>query len=246
MARFFIDKSSIRENTIILTGKDVNHIKNVLRYGPGDTFVVCDGECTDYEVAVEEIGTGAVRTVIIKQIENKNEPPVKVTLFQAVPKSDKMDTIVQKCVELGINKIVPVITHRTVVKFNSGKDAAKKVCRWQKIAMEASKQSNRGIIPRVEKPAMLKDVLRLSNRYHLFFMPYENERDNNIKSFTSKSELKDIGIFIGPEGGFTYDEAKACRDCGIITITLGPRILRTETAGFSLLSILMYQFGDMG
>jgi 16S rRNA (uracil1498-N3)-methyltransferase len=176
---------------------------------------------------------------------NKSEPNIYVTLFQGIPKSDKMDLIVQKCVELGVSKIVPVITERTVVKIDNQKDAIKKTDRWQKIILEAAKQCNRGIVPKIELPVSFEVALKTAAEAELALIPYEKEADNGLRRYL-KQGTKRISVIIGPEGGFTENEIKKAEGLGIMPITLGPRILRTETAGITMLSILMYELGDVG
>jgi 16S rRNA (uracil1498-N3)-methyltransferase len=241
MSRFFVNSSAVnRENgTIAITGEDVKHIKNVLRGAVGDKLEICDQEGTDYKAAIEVLEKDSVIAEIISSKPNKTEPPVNITLYQGLPKSDKMEYIIQKCIELGVFRIVPVMTERTVVRFGNDKDAAAKASRWQKIAQEAAKQCDRGIIPKVETPVI----------------PYEEETDGSLRSllnsFSQKYDRGDdmakpeISLFIGPEGGFAQDEVKEAEEAGFASVTLGPRILRTETAGVAVIAIIMYELGDM-
>lgn len=247
MPRFFVDPQYIGPETITVEGENYNHIKNVLRLKKDDSIVICDGLGTDYSGYIEDFGQGIVKVKIIKTERNKTEPPVKVTLYQGLPKADKMEYIIQKSVELGIARIVPVITGRTIVKLDGAKDSEKKTSRWQKIASEAAKQCNRGIIPSVELPITFKVALNSVKESGFNLIPYENEQEVTLSSsLTKASGNRDISFFIGPEGGFTEEEVDMAKKSGVISVSLGPRILRTETAGISLLSIIMYELGDMG
>lgn len=247
MSRFFIDKDSISDEHIIITGEDVQHIRKVLRMRPGEKLIACDMNGTDFECEIESINEKNVEARILQRRESDTEAPVKVTLFQGVPKSDKMELIIQKCVELGVYSIVPVKTERTVVKFENSKDEEKKQQRWQKIAVEAAKQCNRGRLPEVSKPVAFNEALMAAKGYDLVLVPYENEEQLGLKKvLKSNGDVKSIAVFIGPEGGFTEEEIAKSLDFGYLSVSLGKRILRTETAGLTVLSILMYELGDVG
>jgi 16S rRNA (uracil1498-N3)-methyltransferase len=246
MPRFFVGKSDVSCDFIDISGEDYNHIRKVLRLKSGDRITVCDGEGTDYLVEIVNFEDAAVKTRIVESIKNSTEPPVQITLFQGLPKSDKMDYIIQKAVELGICEIVPVITERTVVKTDR-KNSDKKCERWNRISMEAAKQCNRGIIPKVEFPVSFKEALDAAKGSSLSLIPYEKETGINLREvLTNRSSKGKVSVFIGPEGGFTETEIEAALSCGIQPVTLGPRILRTETAGIAVLAILMYELGDVG
>jgi len=265
MSRFFVDVSNIdlSANKVFITGDDVNHIKNVLREKPGGRLIACDGLGTDYYCVIENIEKGRITLAIEDSLVCSNEPPVEITLFQGVPKSDKMELIIQKTVELGINRIVPVITERTVVKFKNDKDIGSKTARWRKISMEAAKQCNRGIIPFVEEPVSFEEAAasRQNKTPELLIIPYEKEDSVSIaealsrfraenRSGAENKKSEDTGInkasvFIGPEGGFTEKEIEIAVKYGFKPVTLGPRILRTETAGLCVISILMHLIGDI-
>lgn len=252
MSRFFINTANVDllSNTIIITGDDVNHIKNVLRMACGDIVMLSDGNGTDYTASLMEFKKERITAAIIESRPNCTEPPVDITLFQGIPKSDKMDYIIQKSVELGIKRIVPVITGRTVVRFDNAKDIAGKTERWQRICLEAAKQCNRGIIPAVDEPVKLEKALETRRDYALGIIPYEKETGNSLKkcmdSYNDSDINNGIAVFIGPEGGFTEDEINNAVHSGVKPVTLGPRILRTETAGLAVISILMYKYGDLG
>lgn len=246
MSRFFIDSIDSSSGHISIFGEDVNHIKNVLRLSKGDRLSLSDGKGMDYLAEILKLDPGCITAGITDSWANKTEPPVDVTLFQGIPKSDKMDFIVQKSVELGIRKIIPVINHRTVVRFENAKDRDRKVERWQKIALEAAKQCNRGVIPEIGHVLGYDEALHYSKENELNVIPYEKETSQGLKSIISCMNPAKIGIFIGPEGGFTEDEAERAAVSGIKPVSLGPRILRTETAGIAVISIIMYVLGDMG
>jgi len=245
MSKFFINAENIHDNSIIITGDDVDHIRKVLRLGSGDRIVLSDGMGNDYMVKIERYESGLVYTSIVSVEKSNTEPPIEITLFQGIPKSDKMDFIVQKSVELGVKRIVPVMTARTVVRFAGDKDMDSKVKRWQRISLEAAKQCNRGIVPKIDMPLSIEEALEVSADADFAVIPYEKEARNHIKSLIG-SELKKAAVFIGPEGGFTEEEVEKALLRNVKPVTLGPRILRTETAGIVVLSILMYELGDMG
>lgn len=246
MPRFFVKTEAIQSGFINITGDDVNHIRKVLRLRPGDNITVCDGEGNDYYVKIEEVEAEQVSASIISMEKSRNEPPVRITLFQGLPKSDKMDLIVQKSIELGISRIVPVITDHTVVRIENRKDAENKAIRWRRIALEAAKQCNRARIPQVEMPVSYTIALEELKKIELAFIPYERETKNSLRKYLSGVEVRDAAIMIGPEGGFSEKEIELAVSYGVMPVTLGPRILRTETAGMAALSILMYELGDMG
>lgn len=248
MAKFFVDPADINTaaGSIFLRGEDVSHIRKVLRMHPGDELTLCDGRKNDYTGRIEEITAEQVKVTIVDRAENGNEPPVRVTLYQGIPKGDKMELIIQKCVELGIYSIVPVSTERAVVRIDNEKDAKNKTERWQKISREAAKQCRRGIIPEIALPIRFKQAVQQVAGQGLALMPYENEKATGLRSVLANCISREIAIFIGPEGGFSEKEVEWATQEGIRTITLGPRILRTETAGFAALTAVMYALGDIG
>lgn len=246
MHKFFVNKDAITESLIQIEGEDVNHISKVLRLRKGDSIQVCDGNKHEYICSIENIEKKFVTCEIIECFENSTEAPIEITLFQGIPKSQKMDLIVQKCVEIGVTKIQPVITDRVVIKVD-GKDLSSKIERWNRIATEASKQSNRGILPVVELPIDFNEAITRLKKMDAAIIPYENEKTQGLKDYLRRIEgVKSIGIFIGPEGGFEDFEINLCLKNNILPVTLGPRILRTETAGFVASTIILYEIGDMG
>jgi 16S rRNA (uracil1498-N3)-methyltransferase len=246
MPRFFVNSEAIENENIMISGEDFNHIKNVLRLRQGDSLVISDGNCTDYDVVIDRYASSYVVARIIGKNKNNNESEIDITLFQGVPKSDKMDMIIQKSVEMGVKRIIPVLTERTVVKINNEKDSRNKVTRWQRIAQEASKQCNRGILPTVENPIAFYEAVTKFKRADMSLIPYEKECGNKLKPILKSNNAKTISIMIGPEGGFSAGEVGLAAENGFLPVTLGPRILRTETAGLLALSIIMYELGDIG
>lgn len=242
MYRFFVNENQILEDCISITGADVNHIKNVLRMKIGETVLVSDGNDREYTCTLQNISDEEV----IAKIEDVDGPtrelPIKVTLFQALPKGDKMETIIQKMVELGAYEIVPVSTKRCIVKLDD-KKAAAKVKRWNAIAESAAKQSKRGIIPQVAMPMSYKNGLKKAEEMDMVLIPYENaENMAHTREVISRiKEGMNVGIFVGPEGGFATEEVEEAINSGAFDITLGRRILRTETAGMALMSVLMFE-----
>jgi RNA methyltransferase, RsmE family len=253
MSKFFVEQKQIENNKIVIIDEDVNHIRNVLRYKIGDNIQVCDSESIDYLCQITEFGKENIVLEILEKCDSKAEPQIEVTLFQCLPKSDKFDLIIQKCTELGVRKFVPVLGKRVIVKME-GKDELKKIQRWQKIALEAAKQCGRGKVPDVGNVVEMKKLVEKIEKYDIVLVAYEDSRDVSLKKiinrvsdmFLSKSRFLSIGIVIGPEGGLEKEEVDVLKEAGAHIVGLGPRILRTETAGIVLTSIIMYELGDIG
>lgn len=247
MQHFFVPPSQVGETEIIITGSDVNHMKNVLRMGKGEELTVSDGNNCQYLCRVKEYtdaGDTAVLAITDRQ-ESDTELSSKLYLFQALPKQDKMELIVQKAVELGVFKVVPVAAKRCVVRLDE-KKAKKKKERWQEIAKSAAKQSGRGYVPEVSDVLSWKDALEEAAELDVLLIPYElAEGISRTKEILSRIRPgQSVGIFIGPEGGFEKAEVAEAEAAGAETITLGRRILRTETAGITALSLLMFQLEE--
>lgn len=242
MYRFYVTADQIGEEEAFICGSDVNHIKNVLRLTAGEWVVLCDGNNTDYCCRIKSVSSEEVVCHIEKTQPSNTELDTKIYLFQGLPKKDKMDLIVQKAVELGVSSIIPVYTKRCVVKLDE-KKAAKKQERWQKIAESAAKQCDRGLIPVVEAPVTLAKAFDIAGELEYNMIPYEcadgMERAREIVA--EAVGKKSVGVFIGPEGGFEAEEVEQAVEKGCQVLTLGKRILRTETAGMAVLSILMFQ-----
>ncbi|MBO8434565.1 MAG: 16S rRNA (uracil(1498)-N(3))-methyltransferase [Tyzzerella sp.] len=243
MPRFFVSPENINGETITISGDDAKHIKSVLRMREGEGITVCDCLGTDYECKVNSFVDREVIVDIVSKSLSDTEPNTKVTLFQGLPKSDKMELIIQKCVELGIDEIVPVYTERCIVKLDKKDKEAKKIERWQKISESAAKQSGRGKIPKIQPVVTFKEAVSMAKNFDGAIIPYENEKDRGLREFVKDFEGKSVAIFIGPEGGFSTEEIELSTNSGIKPITLGKRILRTETAGLCTLSILIYELG---
>lgn len=240
MHRFYVEASQRQGDTIEILGDDVNHMKNVLRIKNGEKFVLCDGAGTDY---LCELAGSKDRSLIARILEEKNsdtELSVRIVLFQGLPKKDKMELIIQKAVELGASEIVPVVTKRTIVKADEGK-SEKKLSRWQAIAESAAKQSGRGIIPRVAPICTWKEALAQMKDLEYNTVLYENAKGMGptAEFIASAGGAESVGVFVGPEGGFTEEEVAAITERGGKCLSLGKRILRTETAGLAMLSMLM-------
>ncbi len=245
MYRFYVNREKISGNMIEITGSDVNHIKNVLRLNAGDWIIACNGAGTDYVSRISEIKGDAISLTVEKVQDTDTELKCRVVLFQGIPKKDKMEFIIQKAVELGVNEIVPVVMSRCVVKLDEEK-ADKKRKRWQSISEAAAKQSGRGIIPSVNKPVSLFEAFDIAAGLEYNMIPYELQDGMTAsrKIVDDACTKSSVGIFIGPEGGFEKSEIDEAVKRNIRPITLGKRILRTETAGIALLSVMMFQMQD--
>jgi 16S rRNA (uracil1498-N3)-methyltransferase len=239
MPRFFIPRNNIDEpNGIIRFDRDnANHL-TVLRHSIGDIITVCDGNSMDYECEIRSIAKNEAILDILHKMKCESEPNFKVTLFQGLPKSDKLELIIQKCVELGVYEIVPVITQNTIVRVKENSVKSKND-RYMKISEAAAKQCNRGIIPVVSEPISFDAAVSRLMEKETAFIAYENEKIIK-KTYLTDIKANDIGIFIGPEGGFTKEEADKCIKSGIFSVSLGKRILRTETAGLAALAVIIY------
>lgn len=246
MHRFFVDKNNIEDLTITIKGEDVKHIQNVLRLNEGDVISVCDKLETDYIVKIVSINKERVKCDIIKSFPSTSEPSIEINLYQGLPKSTKMDLIVQKSTEIGVKRIIPVITDRTVVKIQDRKKENKKIERWSRIAEESAKQSKRGIVPEINKIITFDEMLKIIDRDGLIIVPYECEKNVGINTVLKNSNVRNISIIIGPEGGFEEHEIDALKAIGSRIVSLGPRILRTETAGLVTSAIVLYEKGDLG
>lgn len=243
MQRFFVEPYQVQEeeHRITLTGPDLNHMKNVLRMRIGEDVWISDGSEKEYHCTIEEFQEDSAVLHILYAQESQYELPSRIYLFQGLPKGDKMELIVQKAVELGVYGIVPFAAKRSVVRLDE-KKAGKKQIRWQAIAKGAAEQSGRGLIPEVEIVKTYAEALEFAKELDVILVPYELEE--GMKATMSIIEAirpgQSVGIFIGPEGGFEEQEIGQARNAGAVPVTLGRRILRTETAGITTLSILMY------
>lgn len=242
MHQFFVEPTQIQDKTIFITGGDVNHIKNVLRMSPGDEIAVrCAGEDREYRCGIEAFAKEQVVCSLRFIREEGVELPAEVYLFQGIPKADKMELIVQKAVELGVRGVIPVAMQRCVVKLDE-KKAAARTARLQGIAEAAAKQCRRALIPQVSKPLSMREALALAGEMDVKLLPYElaSGMDRTRELLEAVRPGMKVAVFIGPEGGFAEEEARLAEEAGFSLITLGRRILRTETAGLAVLSWLMY------
>ena len=242
MYQFFVDSSQIQDKRIIITGSDVNHIKNVLRLQPGEEIAVKNGvDGREYRCGIEEFTQDSVICTLRFIREEGVELPSKIYLFQGLPKADKMELIIQKSVELGVFEVIPLAVKRCVVKLDE-KKAAAKVKRWQGIAEAAAKQCRRGIIPTVSEPMSMREAVAYARQMDVRLIPYELAGDmaHTKEIIEAIRPGQSVAVFIGPEGGFEQSEVEEALAAEIMPVTLGKRILRTETAGLAVLSWLLY------
>ena len=241
MHRFFAEPGQIGEKEIVITGADVNHIRNVLRMRTGEEVLIADGRGAEYRCKLTDLSENEVRAQILWKLDGNAELASAVTLFQGLPKSDKMDLIVQKCVELGVDRIVPVSTKRAVVKLDEKKEQTR-LKRWNTISESAAKQSGRGVIPEVSGVMSFGKALEEAKKLDVLLIPYERA-EHMAETRRVMGEIRpgqSVGIFIGPEGGFEESEVEEAVAAGAKAITLGKRILRTETAGLAVMAMLSY------
>ena len=226
--------------------EDAHHILHVLRKELGDHLTVCDGQGQDYECEIVQASAGEVCCRIIDQHPAETEPSVQLTLFQGLPKAEKMEWLLQKGVEIGISEFVPIAAERSVVKLD-GKKAEGKISRWNKIAQSAAKQSGRGILPQVKDVLNVEQAIKTFDRYDLILVLYEEDRGRSLKAILrdQNSMPEKVALWIGPEGGFDPSEVDQLVKAGAVTAGLGPRILRTETAGMTAAALVLYEFDQM-
>ncbi|MBE6088073.1 MAG: 16S rRNA (uracil(1498)-N(3))-methyltransferase [Clostridium beijerinckii] len=251
MHKFFTEPHNISETEVRILGDDVKHIYKVLRLSEGEEVVLNNCEGIEYLGEIETITKSEVIVKIIKRLDINNESKIKVHLFQGLPKGQKMDLIVQKGTELGVSEFIPVTTARVDVKL---KGEFKKLDRLNRIALEACKQSKRSVIPQVKEVIDFNEAINELKKMDLIIVPYENAEDFGIKTLVRKLErdnvdldnINNVGILIGPEGGFEESEIDTLKEQGAYIVTLGNRILRTETAGFTATALIQYELGDLG
>lgn len=242
MHHFFVDKKYIDNEFITIKGSDVNHIKNVLRMKQGEELLISNGVDKDYYCRIDKISDDEIKAKIYDTDSMGSELDTEFYLFQCLPKGDKMELIIQKAVELGVKEIIPVASKRAIVKLDD-KKADTKVKRWNLISESAAKQSRRIIIPQVKKPMTFGEAIEYTKTMDISIIPYENYKDmTETRHVIDKIQpgMK-VGIFIGPEGGFDESEIEMSMEAGVERVSLGRRILRTETAGMTILSILMFK-----
>lgn len=245
MYKFFISQKQIDGEIATITGEDVNHIVNVLRLKQLDKLILCNkDEGKSYISEITQIEKAYIFCKILEKISETTESNVNIDLFQGLPKADKMEYIIQKTTEIGIKNIYPVNLERCIVKLDS-KAEVKKIDRWQKIAEVAAKQSKRDIIPEIKNVINLKNICQNAKKYDIILIAYENENKITIKNVLKsldKSKKINIGIVIGPEGGLSENEVSELMEVGAKSVSLGKRILRTETAPLVMISDIIYEF----
>lgn len=235
MPRFFIAPDQIVDDRLHLTGGDAHHAAKVLRLGPGDTLTALDGSGWAFQAVIESVTPGEV-TARVTARETAPEPPVPITLYQALPKADKLELVIQKGTELGMARLVPVAAHRSVVQIKADKADSKRG-RWQKIAQEAAEQSERGRVPTIEAPVAVKDVQLAEGELGLVLS--ERVEGPSFPRALPATAPAAIAVFVGPEGGWTPEELAQLTGKGVVEVSLGKRILRTETAGLAALAMVM-------
>lgn len=248
MPKFFVRDDQINDNKIDIIGEDVNHISNVLRMKVGDEFQVCNSDTTEnYNVEIKSFEKEKIICSIINKMKSEAESDINLKIFQGIPKSDKMELIIQKSTELGIKELIPVDMERCVSKI-SGKDEKKKIDRWQRISEVAAKQSGRDMIPKIHNVIKINDIVKVISDFDMMIVPYEKAEGYSFKDAIEEIKEYDksninIGIVIGPEGGFEPSEIEQLREAGAKIVTLGKRILRTETVALAMSSVIMYELG---
>ena len=248
MPKFFVRDDQINDNKIDIIGEDVNHISNVLRMKVGDEFQICNSDTTEnYDVEIKSFEKEKIICSIINKMKSEAESDINLKIFQGIPKFDKMELIIQKSTELGIKELIPVDMERCVSKI-SGKDEKKKIDRWQKISEVAAKQSGRDMIPKIHNVIKINDIVKVISDFDMMIVPYEKAEGYSFKDAIEEIKEYDksninIGIVIGPEGGFEPSEIEQLREAGAKIVTLGKRILRTETVALAMSSVIMYELG---
>ena len=237
MVRIFVKDSLNSKEDYTPCSEDAHYLSQVLRMREGEELDIVDAGGAVYRAYISGFGKHSVTVTVVGRQEGTNEPPVKVTLYQSVSKGERMDLTIQKAVELGVTKIVPVMSERCIVRFDGKKDRSD---RWQKIALEAARQSGRDIVPVVTVPKTFADAVSEADE-QLKIIPWEEASGLTLKGVVSGKKPRSIAVFIGPEGGFTPAEADMARANDITPVTLGRRILRTETAGPAVLAMLLYE-----
>jgi 16S rRNA (uracil1498-N3)-methyltransferase len=247
MRRFYVNQNQITEQEIRIIGPDVNHIKNVLRMKQGEEIIICNGQGKDCYCIIDRVSENEIIALVQTVKDTDTELGTRITLFQGLPKSDKMELIIQKAVELGVYEIIPVMTKRVIVRLDDKKKEEKKLERWQAIAEGAAKQSGRGIIPIIKPVQTYVQAIAYAKTFDKNVIPYENAKgmQNTREIMYGLSKHRTVGVFIGPEGGFEAAEIDCAKQAGIDPITLGKRILRTETAGLAVLAMMVLVLDEL-
>lgn len=254
MQRYFVEPAQFGEREVTITGEDARHIGRVMRSKPGDKLIVSDGDSREVLAEITMIEPQEVTAAIIETLAASGEPWLQVTVAQSLPKGDKLETVIQKCTEIGAAAFLPFLSERTVVQYDRKKEE-KRLSRWRKIAKEAAEQAHRSKIPALELPVKWDELLAAFSAYDLVCLCYEQEHGRQLrdilKPFADKLDSERIrtykvAVVVGPEGGFTEEEVREAEAAGAVSIGLGRRILRTETAAMAALTCIMYESGEMG
>lgn len=252
MQRYFITPAQFGENKVLITGEDARHISRVMRGKPGDKVIASDGTGREAVVEISALGPDEVTAEIVELLSQTNEPWIKVDIAQSLPKGDKMETVIQKCTEIGAVSVIPFLSERTIVQYDERKEE-KRIARWAKIAKEAAEQAHRSMIPAIRQPLKWKALLSLFGGYDLVCICYEQEHGNQLRDVLypfaaglDREASYKVLVVIGPEGGFTEQEVQEAEAAGAHSVGLGKRILRTETAGMAALTCILYETGELG
>lgn len=246
MRRFLVEPDQISNNKVSILGGQAKHLKQVLRINAGEKVLVLDGLGSSYLVQLEKVTNEVVQGIIVEKVTLSTESPLELTLVQSILKGDKMDLVVQKATEIGVSRIIPLNSERTVVRI-SGTKAEDRRQRWEKVAQEAVKQCGRSLVPEIAPIQDWPEVISQFEETDLILLPWEEEHQEGLKKILSSSlAAKRVIFFIGPEGGFTSKEVGFAKERGAQTVSLGPRILRAETASLAVAAVIMYTLGDLG
>ncbi|AIQ13975.1 RsmE family RNA methyltransferase [Paenibacillus durus] len=252
MQRYFVSPENFGEGSVSIGGEDARHIARVMRGKAGDKLIVSDGVSREALAEIALIGEGVVTVSIIENMPMTQEPRVKITVAQSLPKGDKMEIVIQKCTEIGAAAFLPFLSERTIVQYDERKES-KRLERWRKIAKEAAEQAHRNIVPEVAAPLPWKQLLKAVNRYDAVYFCYEKEEGLQLRSAVAPwaaqlgtADKASVLVIVGPEGGFSENECREAEEAGAVSVGLGKRILRCETAGMVAAACILYETGEMG
>jgi 16S rRNA (uracil1498-N3)-methyltransferase len=255
MQKYFVKPEQFSGETVTLTGEDAHHAVRVMRMNPGDTFVASDGAGQEALARIVEAGGGQITASIVEWLSNTAEPPVDVWIAQCLPKGDRLETVIQKCTEIGACRILPIVSERTIVRLEAGK-LESRLARWRKIAKEAAEQSERSRVPDIDAPRSWSEMLRVAAEADHALVCYEREGELNLRLKLRELAERAVGggssrrptimLVIGPEGGLSPGEVAAATDAGCDIVSLGRTILRTDTASIVGLTCILYEYGAMG
>ncbi|MCJ7497000.1 MAG: 16S rRNA (uracil(1498)-N(3))-methyltransferase [candidate division Zixibacteria bacterium] len=247
---FYVEPKNVNKNILKIEGEEAKHICQVLRKGEGEIIEVVDGEGIKYQVLITNTGRDWVQGKILAQIRKENEPLTHLTLAQGLIKGVRMDFLVEKITEIGVSSIIPLITEKSVVKLEKDKREIMRLNRWKKIAISGMKQSLRSKLPEIQIPILFQELLAKVKEYDLALIACQTKRSIRLRRIKgiidAKKRLKNILLLVGSESGFTQEELDLALKTGVIPISLGPRRLRSETAGIVFSSLLLYELEDLG